>query len=480
MKKVCLISCVVVLSVLLVGGLYSAKSIEQREVPYQMKLQKLKFEGRAEQPTGERESRDSSSSKQATWIIQTVDSGGDVGMYSSLALDEDDNVHIAYYDWSNSALKYATNKSGAWQTFIVDSTNIVGEFSSIALDSNGKVHIAYYYCGSYGATWCLIGDLKYATNKSGAWQTYTIDDGGGGSEEGRGNVGLFSTIAVDSQDKVHIAYHDESELPSLTKSLLYATNSSGTWQLFTLDSTLYCGHGNSIAIDSNDKVHISHIDALDDSGLRYTTNVSGIWQSFMVGPIGGDSDDDFSSIALDSNGKVHIAYWDWNSSDLMYATNASGSWQVSSIAGGGFLEEAGEYPSIVVDQNDNVHISYFDPTLLGGDLKYITNSGGAWEISDVDTEGDTGYFTSIAVDSEGFVHISYYNNSSEDLKYARSVEPQDDDDDTDDDIDDDIDDDTEDDDVVPDDDTADDDIADDDTGPGEEDVQTGSVGGCGC
>lgn len=37
-------------------------------------------------------------------------------------------------------------------------------------------------------------------NSSGSWQTYTID-----SSE---NVGNYSSLAVDSNNKVHISYHD--------------------------------------------------------------------------------------------------------------------------------------------------------------------------------------------------------------------------------------------------------------------------------
>ena len=88
-------------------------------------------------------------------------------MYTSLATDASGKVHISYYDYDNSNLKYATNASGAWVTTTVDSDGVVGLYTSIAIDSGVKVHISYYDYDNY--------DLKYARNASGAWVTATVD-----------------------------------------------------------------------------------------------------------------------------------------------------------------------------------------------------------------------------------------------------------------------------------------------------------------
>ena len=42
-----------------------------------------------------------------TWRIQTVDSAGWVGWYTSLALDDSGYPHISYYDNTNADVKYA-------------------------------------------------------------------------------------------------------------------------------------------------------------------------------------------------------------------------------------------------------------------------------------------------------------------------------------------------------------------------------------
>ena len=56
-----------------------------------------------------------------------MDSSGDVGRYTSIAIDTADKVHISYSDVSNEDLMYATNATGSWVTETVDSGGNVGK-----------------------------------------------------------------------------------------------------------------------------------------------------------------------------------------------------------------------------------------------------------------------------------------------------------------------------------------------------------------
>jgi hypothetical protein len=84
----------------------------------------------------------------ASWQSATVEAIGDVGWYSSLAVDEHGRVHVAYYYNGQDVLKYATcvtNCTDAlnWRSTVVDFL-YVGIEPSIFVDPNGAVHITYY------------------------------------------------------------------------------------------------------------------------------------------------------------------------------------------------------------------------------------------------------------------------------------------------------------------------------------------------
>ena len=50
------------------------------------------------------------------WNNEIVDSDGDVGSHTSLAVDSNNQPHISYYDSTNRDLKYARWDGSAWHT----------------------------------------------------------------------------------------------------------------------------------------------------------------------------------------------------------------------------------------------------------------------------------------------------------------------------------------------------------------------------
>jgi hypothetical protein len=345
-----------------------------------------------------------------------------------MAIDSNGDAHFSYYDSTAGDLRYlfvprttttgGTTATGGTATYggttatggsggvggssasitatAIDSAGVVGEYSSVAVDSNNKVHISYYDVTNDG--------LKYATNESGSWTTANIDTA---------NAGKYTSLAVDSNNKLHISYYG-----TIWGDLKYATNESGSWVVDTIDSTDDVGYYTSIAVDSNNKVHISYYSNSSSSGastLKYATNLSGSWVISTVPTIRGNWGY-YTGMGVDADDHVHISYCFAYSKDsdsfgsLGYATNESSSWATSLIDSSTLGE--GVYSSLAIDSNSKVHISY--SSNADGTIKYATNASGAWNIGAI----GKGVYSSLVVDSNDHVHIGYYDVGNNTISYA--------------------------------------------------------------
>jgi len=275
------------------------------------------------------------------WLIDTLDSLGDVGRNNSIAIDSTDSIHISYGDYDNEDLKYATDVSGTWVVEIIDGNG--GRISSIAIDSADKIHII-----------TMINFLlSHVTNISGVWEVDPIDS----------TIVYTMSAAIDSADNIHISYQDHNAF-----SLKYATNSSGVWLIDTLDGLWDVGRHNSIATDSTDSAHIIHYKRSFPYFLEYTTNLSGSWDREDLDVCGFDPLGVRSpfSIAIDSVDNIYISYRDFSRLELKYIAGKLGAWNKHII-----YNEEGVLggSAIAVDSLGNVHIIYRTNT----SVKYATN-----------------------------------------------------------------------------------------------------------
>ncbi|MDD2889608.1 MAG: T9SS type A sorting domain-containing protein [bacterium] len=117
--------------------------------------------------------------KDSAWVIQKVDTAGDVGSHSSID-GFIDTICISYYDSTNGDLKLARYNGANLQIEKVDTAGDIGEYSSMYVSSWGCIYgVTIYY---YDVT---NGDLKKASKNKDSlnWQSYKIDS--------VGDVGMF-------------------------------------------------------------------------------------------------------------------------------------------------------------------------------------------------------------------------------------------------------------------------------------------------
>ena len=307
-----------------------------------------------------------------TWVSIALDSTGNVGTSPSIAIDSDDNIHITYMrtDSGNQGIKYATCTSSCSSVSSWTNSTIISAASNwfdvvLSIDSNDDLHLIYHK----GSSFVSVGDLNYATCSSScatasSWTNITID---GTSRAGFAGIDLV----IDSSDHLHVAY-------SLyyTRDLKYITCSSSctsasSWTNLSIDTVGNVGRMPSIAVDSNDDLHISYYDDTG-RGLKYawcssSCTTASSWSNTTIanGSSYGTSSTlvgFHSDLAFDSDGHMHITHIDWSKRWLLYSTCSSScstnsSWNHSVLMSD--YDVLG-MPHLVIDSNDELNIVFYD------------------------------------------------------------------------------------------------------------------------
>lgn len=233
------------------------------------------------------------------------------GTQTSVKIDPSGNPKISYMQATSYDLKYASWDGSAWSAVVVDSYGDTGYYSSLALSSGGNPRISYYYAND--ASGSRTGDLKYAYCNTGAaclttptdWTVVTIDS--------TGDVGGYTSIALDSSGNPRIAYYDFTNM-----DLKYAfcdanCQTASNWTKVTVDSTGAVGEWASLALDATTNVpRISYYDRTPPTGqgsLKYAScdsscGAAANWTKTEVANTSGTTDPGgtglYSSLALEA------------------------------------------------------------------------------------------------------------------------------------------------------------------------------------
>jgi hypothetical protein len=295
-----------------------------------------------------------------------------------------------------------------WMTDIVAAGNDVGSWNSIALGSDDVIHISYYDASN--------GNLAYARGLPGPkWRHETVVHAG--------DVGQHNTLVLASNGQPHVVYHDATE-----GKMGHARRTDDGWEETGLhEQPFAAGSHPHMDLGPTDHPHIVFHEG--QQILSYY-----IWRAGMdviSRHLISRRAHTECALALDADHNAHVTYLDFcpwddcNAGQLdewaMHATNATknGEWiteRVVSLPSFDYFH----YPAIAVGLEGVVHIVYVDRH--AGALLHLTNGSGAWEQSIIDDSGVAGG-TSMVVGARGHVHVSYTTarETRMHLKYASNA-----------------------------------------------------------
>jgi hypothetical protein len=331
---------------------------------------------------------------EVVWHLETVDSVGNVGSHTSLALDSAGFPHISYYDATNQDLKYARYDGANWQIETVDSDGNVGRATSLALDPHDQPHISYR-----GTS----GHVNYATYNGTSWSIETVDTITLGS--------IRTSLALDSAGQPHIAY------ATAGYDLKYAYYDGVAWHTEIADPSEEDWNGcssESLAIDTQDYPHIAHpVAFMYGYWVEYLRRDGTSW-SQLWNDIDGLG---FTSLELDSADQPHISYLSTDD-ELRFSYQDGANWYTEIVDNVGTV---GAHTTLVLDGADWPHIGYCqfsNSDFWCNELRYAYQNELGWTIEVVDATGQVGEYGSMALNGAGWPHISYYDRTNGDLKYA--------------------------------------------------------------
>jgi hypothetical protein len=280
-----------------------------------------------------------------TWTETALTSGNYYQLEPSIAVDSNDYIHITWYGYHSGSTGYTQIRyrkyTTSWQTIENLTSGNYDQFSPfIAIDSNNYIHISWYGVYSGSTSYTQIRYRKYTTS----WQTIENLTSGNYNQD-------YPSIAIDSNDYIHITwegYHSGSATYYQIRYIKYTTS----WQTIeNLTSGNYYQFSPSIAIDSNDYIHISwygkHSGSATYYQLRYVKYTTS-WQT--IENLTSENYRQYSpSIAIDGNNYVHISWYGRHSGSTGYEQiryiKYTTSWQTIENLTSGSVDQY--YPSLI-------------------------------------------------------------------------------------------------------------------------------------
>lgn len=267
-------------------------------------------------------------SEQGVVSSQLVDgeAEGNRGTHTSIAVDSDGRVFIAYRDVAARNLRLATREPGA-ESFTIETISgcagepecpvaeeDYGEFASLVLVAS-QPRIAFYDR--------TRGDLKMALRNEGVWQVLTLDGRDPETGEDTGDVGRFASAALDTKQRLGVAYFNATQ-----GELRYLSPEGTTPHPIVVDRGSYLdphgatrshivGQHVALAYDAQDAATLVYL----DSGLL-KLRLARVYGQMPTTPevLAALPPGAYMDLERDAVGGLHLAYGAWQLGDAPTTT----------------------------------------------------------------------------------------------------------------------------------------------------------------
>ncbi len=319
-------------------------------------------------------------------------------MQTGIALDDDNNVHLTFFDPALSELRYAKLANGAttWSAVSTVAGPSVAPQSALALEAGRIPHVVYYETSGTPA-------LKHAELSGSTWNADTIETFTG--------TNTFVSIAVGADRNPRVAYYN-----SASSTTVFASLSGIVWSTFTVRTSTFGGPVD-LVLTSTDGARIALVSGSTTTSRRFLSYAMQSGSSFAVSdhfiigtdtsPLGG------LSLALDSAGRAHIAVYDGGQGFLEYV-NLTSTGAVASSQALDATPAAGVFNDIAVNDQDEPMIVYVSS---GAGLRRASFDGSSWTLSALESGSVVGVGPSLVFNRFGSYLGGYYNGDSGEVKF---------------------------------------------------------------
>jgi len=341
------------------------------------------------------------------WTTETVDT---YGVQTSIAIDQDQNLHLSYF---SGGVKYAFRAADSSRWFTMGIAPPAGYeelFTGLKLDSGGNPHICF-----------TPAVLKYAAFENHSWNTQQIDPQSGLIE-------YSCSLAIAADGTRHVLWYQYGNPQGgYYLHLKYAVLEKGAWMARTVDFDMQAGKWNCLVLDPQGNPHVSY-DSFIKGEMKYAYWDGKEWKRSVVdspniSPKGPYSHGLGNSLVLNRDGKAQISYEDGelggsanSESSLKYAWEKDNSWKIDIIDNitvtGSWI---GYRTRQALDPQGNPHIVYED----AGAVKHAYWDGSKWRIQVVSAPGPKRHrYENIAIDRVGNIYVSYQDAADGSLKVS--------------------------------------------------------------